>query len=218
MAILKINPTRMNLLALKKQIKVAKRGWKLLKDKRDGLMQKFMAIIRETKSLREKVEAEMGEIFSLFFTSSVKMDEAAVENALFLATAKLNLNVKTENIMSVRVPKFEFEFSGNAKTFAPFFVVADFEAAIEKLQKIFPILIQLAQIEKTAENLATEAEKTRRRVNALEHKRIPDLVETQRFITMKLEEQARDALVNVMRIKKIIEAKDAAAVAVWFQS
>ena len=197
----------MNLLSLKKQTKTASRGWKLLKDKRDGLMKHFMEIIRTAKSLREKVEKELGEIFSYFLAANGKMGNAAIENALFLTTAKLDLQVETKNLMSVKIPKFQFKFSGSKKNFAPFFIAADLEIAVEKLFEFLPVLIELAKIEKTAESLADEIEKTSRRVNALEHRRIPDLKQTIRFIGLKLEEQARDALVNVMRIKKMIEEK-----------
>ena len=198
----------MNLLLLKKQVKTAKRGHKLLKDKRDGLMKTFMEIIREVRELRTKVETEIGSMFAHFLAASVMTSNENLENALMLTTTNLDLDVSTKNVMSVHVPKISVNFSGNAKTFSPVFTSGELDAAIEKLQEIFPVLIQLSEIEKAVELLADEIEKTRRRVNALEYRRIPDLEDTVRFITMKLEEMARDALVSVMRIKKMIEAKE----------
>lgn len=208
MAILKVNPTRMNLLLLKKQVKTAKRGHKLLKDKRDGLMKTFMEIIREVRSLRKEVEQKMGFVFSHFLSASATMPSKKLENALYLTTAKLELEVSTKNVMSVHVPVFKSKFSGSALTYSPIFKSGELDISLKGLQEIFPLLIKLAEIEKTAEALAEEIEKTRRRVNALEYRRIPDLEDTVRFITMKLEEMARDALVSVMRIKKMIEQRE----------
>jgi V/A-type H+-transporting ATPase subunit D len=210
MAILKVNPTRMSLLTLKKQVKTAKRGHKLLKDKRDGLMKSFMEIIREVRELRKEVETEMGRVFSHFLAASATMSPEDLENALLLTTANLKLEVKTKNIMSVQVPEFKAKFSGKAKNFSPLFTSGELDVALEALEELFPLLLKLAGIESAAEALAEEIEKTRTRVNALEYRRIPDLEDTVRFITMKLEEMARDSLVSVMRIKKMIEEKEKA--------
>ncbi|MCT4592384.1 MAG: V-type ATP synthase subunit D [Candidatus Gracilibacteria bacterium] len=208
MAILKINPTRMNLLNLKKQIKTAKRGHKLLKDKRDGLMKKFMEIIKEARDLRREVEKEVGDVFSHFLSASSSMSSKEIESALMLTTASIDLEVETKNIMSVRVPEFKGEFSGNVKTYSPSFTSGELDIALDKLQKVFPLLLRLSEVEKKAEAMAEEIETTRRRVNALEYKRIPDLKDTLRFITIKLEEMARDSLVSVMRVKSMIEEKE----------
>lgn len=208
MAVLKVNPTRVNLLNLKKQIKVATRGHKLLKDKRDGLMKKFMEIIREARELRKEVEEQMGEAFQLFLLASSAMPQEAIENALLMPTTKINLKVSTKNVMSVHIPEFEAEFSGTALTYSTVLTSGNLDMAILKFQEIFPLLLKLAAIEKAAEALADEIEKTRRRVNALEYTMIPNLKDTTKFIVMKLEEQARDSLVGVMRIKSMIEEKE----------
>jgi len=208
MAILKINPTRINLLRLKQRIKTAKRGHKLLKDKRNGLMKKFMEIISETKSLREELEKKIGKVFSEFLRARSVLDLGQIENAILGSTAKISLQVKTKNVMSVLIPEFSAEFSGNMLNFSKIGTVSALESAVERLQEVFPLLLKIAGLEKAAENLAIEIEKTRRRVNALEYRMIPDLRETLRFIFMKLEESARDALVSVMRIKSMIEEKE----------
>jgi V/A-type H+-transporting ATPase subunit D len=208
MAILQVSPTRMNLLGMKKRIKTAKKGHKLLKDKRDGLMKEFMALIKEARECRKEVEIQMGEAFSLLLEASRKTNPKAIETALYSPEVSLDLEVKTKNVMSVHIPEFDADFSGNALNFALTGVSANLPAAIEKLQKIFPLLLRLAGIEKAVEELAKEIETTRRRVNALEHRMIPDLLETVKFIQLKLEEAGRDAVVSVMRIKAMIEAKD----------
>lgn len=206
-----MNPTRVNLLSLKKQIKTAKRGHKLLKDKRDGLMKHFMEVIRDARSLRAEVEKEMSVIFVNFLRSGAVMSSDAFEAALLASTAKLDLSVLTKNVMSVRIPQFSAEFSGETVGFTTVGTVSSLELALEGLKDLFPKILRLSELEKSAEALADEIEKTRRRVNTLEYTMIPNLKDTIRFITMKLEESARDGLVSVMRIKAMIQAKEKAA-------
>ena len=208
MAVLSVNPTRVNLLKLKKQVKTATRGHKLLKDKRDGLMKQFMKIIREARQLRKEVEAKVGDAFQLFLLASSAMSKEVIEGALLLPTTKLDLVVSTRNVMSVHIPEFEAEFSGTALTYSVVGTSGNLDLALLKFQEIFPLLLKLAAIEKAAEALADEIEKTRRRVNALEYTMIPNLKDTVKYIVMKLEEQARDALIGVMRIKAMIEQKE----------
>jgi len=213
MAVIKVNPTRVNLLSLKKQIRTAKRGHKLLKDKRDGLMKHFMEVIRDARSLRAEVEKEMGSIFVNFLRSGAVMSPDAFEAALLASTAKLDLSVFTKNVMSVRIPQFSAEFSGETVGFTTVGTVSSLELALEGLKDLFPKILRLSELEKSAEALADEIEKTRRRVNTLEYTMIPNLKDTIRFITMKLEESARDGLVSVMRIKAMIQAKEKAEAA-----
>ena len=211
MAVIKVNPTRVNLLSLKKQIRTAKRGHKLLKDKRDGLMKHFMEVIRDARHLRAEVEKEMGAIFLNFLRSGAVMSPDALEAALLASTAKLDLSVTTKNVMSVRIPQFSAEFSGETVGFTTVGTVSSLEVALESLKNLFPQILRLSELEKSAEALADEIEKTRRRVNTLEYTMIPNLKDTIRFITMKLEESARDGLVSVMRIKAMIQAKEKSA-------
>lgn len=198
----------MNLLSLRKKMRTAKKGHKLLKDKRDGLMKKFMGVIREARDLRLEIERELGQAFAFFLTASRETNPKALKNALFAPEIELSLSVKTKNVMSVHIPEFDAHFSGSALTFGTVGVSENLPLSIKKFQEIFPLLLQLSGLEKAAEALADEIEKTRRRVNALEHRMIPDLKETIKFIVLKLEESARDALVSVMRIKSMIEEKE----------
>ncbi len=207
MAILNVNPTRMELLGLKKKIKGAKRGHKLLKDKQDGLMQKFMEIIREAKRLRVEVEEKLGGAFKNFIKAGSLMSEEFVEGALLYSTAKTELEVKTKNVMSVRIPQFKLKSEGEVITYGYLQTSGELDMSLQSLQDIFPLLIQLAEIEKSAEALADELEKTRRRVNALEYRMIPDLEDTIKFIQMKLGEMERSAITNTMRVKAQIEAQ-----------
>ena len=205
MAILNVNTTRMALLGLKKKIKSAKRGHKLLKDKQDGLMQKFMEIIREARRMREEVEEKLGTAFKNFVKASSLMPEEFLEGALLYSNAQMGLEVKTKNVMSVRIPQFKLQTKGNVVTYGFLQTSGELDMSLQAFQDVFPLLIQLAEIEKSAEAIADELEKTRRRVNALEYRMIPDLQDTIKFIQMKLDEMERSAITNTMRMKAQIE-------------
>jgi len=207
MAILNINPTRMALLGLKKKLKSAQRGHKLLKDKQDGLMQKFMEIIREAKRMREEVEEKLGAAFKNFIRAGSLMPEEFVEGALLYSTAKTKLTVETKNVMSVRIPQFKLETEGDVITYGYLQTSGELDMSLQSFQDVFPLLIELAEIEKSAEALADELEKTRRRVNALEYRMIPDLRDTIKFIQMKLGEMERGSIINTMVVKAKIEAQ-----------
>lgn len=201
MAVLNVNPTRMVLLSLKKRVKSASRGHKLLKDKQDGLMKKFMEVIREAKDTREQVERELTDAFGHFVTSSSLTFPEMLESALLHPEVTTSLKVDTKNVMSVRIPQFTFEQEGSFFTYGMHQTNGELDLSLQKLSAVFELLIKLAEIEKSAEALAEELETTRRRVNALEHKLIPDLKETVKFIQMKLGEMERSSIVNTMIIK-----------------
>ncbi|MCD5381141.1 MAG: V-type ATP synthase subunit D [Candidatus Pacebacteria bacterium] len=208
MAILKVSPTRVSLLRLKKELKVAKKGHKLLKDKRDGLVKKFMAVIFEARDLRESVESRLGSAFDSYSRASGMTAAAALGTAFMVPNAKIDLGVKVNSIMSVKIPEFSIEKKGSAFSYGMFETTGDLDNAMVKFDEVFVDILHLAGLEKTAENLAEEIEKTRRRVSALENVRIPNLEETIKFITMQLDERGRDAVVSTMRVKAMIMAKE----------
>lgn len=201
MALLRVNPTRMALMDLKRRTTAAKRGHKLLKDKQDGLMQQFLAVIRSAKDVRSRVEAELGEAFRTFLVASAWLSDAQLQNALSSPQATIELGVETKSVMSVKIPFFTVRKTGTVKTYGLAGTNALLDTAVEAFDELFELLIQLAQIEKQAEALALELETTRRRVNALEHKMIPDLQETVKYIKMKLDESERSGIIATMRIK-----------------
>ncbi len=206
--ILKVNPTRIALLSLKKEYKVAKKGHKLLKDKRDGLVKKFMTIIYEAKSLRESVEVRLGSAFDSYTRASSMTASAALNTALMATNAKIELEVKVNNVMSVKIPQFKVSKTGSAFSYGMLETTGDLDNAMVKFDEVFVDILNLAELEKSAESLADEIEKTRRRVSALENVRIPNLEETIKFITMQLDERGRDAVVSTMRVKAMIMAKE----------
>ena len=209
MAILKVSPTRVSLLRLKKELKLAQKGHKLLKDKRDGLVKKFMAVIYEAKALRESVEDRLGSAFDSYTRASSMTAAAALDTAFMAPNAKIDLGVKVQSVMSVKIPEFTVEKTGSAFSYGMLETTGDLDNAIVKFDEVFVDILRLAELEKTAEMLAEEIEKTRRRVSALENVRIPNLEDTIKFITMQLDERNRDAVVSTMRVKAMILAKEA---------
>jgi V/A-type H+/Na+-transporting ATPase subunit D len=199
----------MSLMDLKRRTVSASRGHKLLKDKQDGLMKQFLTIIRDAKRLREQVELELGRAFKSFLLASAWMSDAQMGNALSSPQANMVLTVETKNVMSVRIPVFTLDRKGSVRTYGYAGTNSLLDSAIDSFEEAFDTLIHLAEIEKQAENMAIELEITRRRVNALEHKMIPDLKETVKYIKMKLDETERSAIVGTMRVKAQIEANQA---------
>lgn len=209
MARLNVNPTRMELTGLKKRLATATRGHKLLKDKQDELMRRFIDLVKHNNELRKVVEEELGASFKNFLMASAVMSSEFLEEAIVYPKEKISLDVKTKNIMSVNVPVMEFkrELEGDEGSIYPYGFVntsAELDGAIEKLYSILPKLLELAEVEKSCQLMADEIEKTRRRVNALEYATIPQLQETIRFIKMKLDENERGNLIRLMKVKSMM--------------
>ncbi len=208
MARMNVNPTRMVLTGLKKRLKTARRGHKLLKDKRDELMKKFLDIVRENKRLREEVEEKLRLVHSRFVMARAEMNQEVLEEALMFPKRRVGLKASTRNIMSVDVPVLEFtEVSGGTDDIYPYGfadTVGELDGAIATLSGMAPDLLMLAQLEKSAQLMADEIERTRRRVNALEYVLIPNLEETIKYIVMKLDENERGNLTRLMKVKDMM--------------
>jgi len=207
MAILKVNPTRVNLLSLKSNLKTAQKGHKLLKDKRDGLIQRFMAIIRETQQLRAQVDDTLPTALHAYVRAASQVNQKQLDTAFMIPARSFSLSVTTDSVMAVSVPRFTVTAEGDVVSYGFLETQGDLDVAIHSLNTVMPDLIKLAELEKTVENLANEIEKTRRRTNALEYVKIPNLLETIRYINLRLEEQQRDAVVSSMRVKEMIMEK-----------
>ena len=213
MARLNVNPTRMELSRLKKRLKTAQRGHKLLKDKQDELMKRFIDMVKKNKEVREAVEKELTLAFKDFLIARAVMSSEMLEEAIMYPTQKIALEVGMKNIMSVNTPvmKLVREEVEDADTptipygFAN--TSSELDSAMQSLQGVTERLIELAQVEKSCQLMANEIEKTRRRVNALEYVMIPQLVETVKYITMKLDENERGNRVRLMKVKDMVEAR-----------
>lgn len=208
---LNVNPTRMVMTDLKGRLTTAKRGHKLLKDKQDELMRRFIALAKENRSLREQVEQELQEAFLAFSMASAVMSDPMLENALLSSKQRIGVEVKVDNVMSVRIPDYTFRRTGReeeeeANVFPYGFAQTSVEldVALQKLNAVMDRLLQLAKLEKSCQLMAKEIESTRRRVNALEYRTIPDLEETITYIRMKLEEEDRATITRLLKIKDLI--------------
>lgn len=213
MTILKVNPTRMTQTTLKKRLLTATRGHKLLKDKQDELMRQFIDLIKENKKLRVEVEKELHDCFSDFLMASALMSPEMLEESIVLPSIKTMVKISKENVMSVEIPKMEFiveKTSQHARKYPYGYIMttSDLDSAIDKLKTVMDRLLLLAQKEKASQLMADEIEKTRRRVNALEYKTIPDLKDTIKYIRAKLDESERANITRLMKVKDIISKEE----------
>ena len=193
---------------LKGRLKTARRGHKLLKDKRDELMRQFMDVVKENKVLRDRVESGLTGAFASLQVASAIMSPEMLEQALLYPRQRVELDMKFKNIMSVNVPVYSFTTKNNDPSeiypygFAQ--TSGELDDALEKMAKVFEDMLQLAQVEKTMQLLAEEIEKTRRRVNALEYVMIPELEQNIKYITMKLEENENATKVRLLKVKEMV--------------
>ncbi|MDD2533200.1 MAG: V-type ATP synthase subunit D [Eubacteriales bacterium] len=208
MAQRQVNPNRMELLRLKKQLVTARRGHKLLKDKRDELMRQFLELIRANRALRLKVEDLLASANQDMVMARAVMDTSTLETALMAGRESLALSIDTRNVMSVKVPVFAslFEVTGEIEglPYGLASTAGELDQAIVALHEAFPVMLELAEVEKSAQLLADEIEKTRRRVNSLEYILIPELKEQIHSIAMKMEENERGNLTRLMKVKDMI--------------
>lgn len=204
---LNVKPTRMELSTLKERLKVAQNGYDLLKDKQDELMRQFIELIKENNRLRNEVEDELSGALGNFVLASSSMNDAFMEEIVALPTKHVNLEIARKNIMSVDVPKMSFSYdddnqkSDNEVKYGYLNTSSELDDAIEVLNEVMPKLLKLSEIEKTCQLMATEIESTRRRVNALEYRMIPNIKETIKYIQMKLDENERASITRMIKVK-----------------
>lgn len=207
MAGTRVNPTRMKLTKQKKKLLSATRGHKLLKDKRDELVRQFMDLIKENMELRLKVEKGIKNANMEFAIARAGMSEQVLNTALMASKKSLNINQGVKNVMSVDIPTFSTndEISGNdIYSYGYAFTAGDLDDAVYSLSTVFEDMLKLAEVEKSCQLMATEIEKTRRRVNALEYVIIPEAMENIKYITMKLDENERSTQIRLMKVKDMM--------------
>ena len=211
MAKLNVNPTRMQLRNLKKKLVTAIRGHKLLKDKRDELMRQFLILVRENSSLRLEVENGIKKANASMAIAGSVMQKEVMDVALMLPKQELNLEVAEKDVMSVKIPQYEIKFKSNDPNniyaYGYAFTSSELDDAIRSLSEVLPQMLRLAEVEKSCQLIASEIEKTRRRVNALEYVLIPQYQETIKFIKMKLDENERGTITRLMKVKDMILAE-----------
>lgn len=211
MAKAQVNPTRMELTRLKKKLVTASRGHKLLKDKRDELMRQFLNMVRENMELRKEVEAGIQAANKNFIIARAAMSGEILHTALMAPKQEVYLEAEKKNVMSVELPVFKYRTrtadTNDIYAYGLAFTSGDLDDAVKSLVDVLPQMLQLAEKEKDCQLMAAEIEKTRRRVNALEHVIIPETRENIRYITMKLDENERSSQIRLLKVKDMMLEK-----------
>ncbi len=208
MAGTQVNPTRMELTRLKRKLVTAVRGHRLLKDKRDELMREFLDLVRENMELRQKVEKGIQDANRNFVLAKAGMSEEILKTALMAPKQEAYLQMDKKNVMSVNIPVYDVKYrtadENDIYSYGFAFTSGDLDSAVRSLSDLLPDMLKLAEVEKSCQLMASEIEKTRRRVNALEHVIIPETQEGIRYITMKLDENERSTQVRLMKVKDMM--------------
>jgi len=203
-----INPTRQELNRLKNRLRTSIRGHKLLKDKRDELMKQFMEVVGETRALRRGVEEGLMRAHGAFTVAAALMSPEMLEQSLLYPKQSVELGMTFQNIMSVDVPQYQFHTTsqdpGEIYPYGFAQTSGELDDAVDALSRVFADMLRLAEVEKTSQLLAEEIEKTRRRVNALEYVKIPEMQSNIKYITMKLDENERSNTIRLMKVKDLI--------------
>ena len=209
MAQLQVKPTRMELSNLKKKRKVAVRGHKLMKDKRDEMVRRFIIYVRRNRALREQVEEKLSAAMADFVLARAAMSAEEIEEALSYPAAPATVEVGEQHVLAIAVPKLTLTQEGTFDYPYGFATTsAELDGAVSSFSELLPLLIELAEVEKICNRLADEIEKTRRRVNALEYVMIPQFDEAIREISMKLGENERGNLTRLMKTKDMLAMKE----------
>jgi len=204
--ILEVSATRMELLRLKKRLRLARRGYALLKRKQDELMRQFLEFIERIGDLRKQIEDKLAVAHRGFLMSRSVMDRESMEEAIMFPNQRLTLSVATLPVMNLRLPQFDVKSHGKVHSYGLMNTSAELDSALGAYSELLPEMLRLAEIERSVELLANEIETTRRRVNALEYILIPNLEDTIKYITMRLDEMERSNLSRLMKVKEIVRS------------
>ncbi|HEX3077177.1 MAG TPA: V-type ATP synthase subunit D [Lachnospiraceae bacterium] len=205
---LNVNPNRMELAELKSKLTVAKQGHELLKGKQDELVHRFIEVLNESRKLRSNLASQFTGLYQEFALVSAEISPDFLEDALMSSSSSSKLKVSEKSIMGVTVPEFDYTLSKDDEISYPYgfsYTSSELDASLRKCNSMMEEIIKLAKLEKTCELLASEIEKIRRRVNALEFMTIPQLKESIRYIQMKLDENERGNLVRLIKVKNKIQ-------------
>lgn len=203
-----VNPTRMELTRLKKKLSTAVKGHRLLKDKRDELMREFLDLVKVNMELRQKVEKGLADANRNFVLAKAGMSDQAIRTALMTPKQEIQLIASTKNVMSVNIPVYDFTTKtadeNDIYSYGFAFTSSDLDGAVKSLADVLPDMLKLAESEKACQLMSAEIEKTRRRVNALEHVIIPEAQENIKYISMKLGENERSSQIRLMKVKDMM--------------
>ena len=202
--LLKVNPTRIELIKLKRKLKIAEHGWRLLKKKRDSLMKEFLEVIKKIKILREKIENDFSSALKDFVFARASLREKEIQEIFATPSQKIYLKEKKETILGIETPQFSLVKEGDFLNYSLISTSVNLDLGLLKIENLIEDLVKLGELQKKALSLAQELEKTRRRVNALEFIYIPRLKATIKYIFNKLEERERFEKIILMKSKEKI--------------
>ncbi len=206
-----VNPTRMELLKLKEKVKLAEKGHRLLKEKRDALIMEFFNILEDAKRVRKEAEATLTEAFQKLVIAETTAGPSRVSEAALAATSKsaINLDFGSQSIMGIKVPVLRMSATSRKVAERGYSVMdtpSMLDEAASKFEEVLLAIMRLAEVEESVKRLAEEIESTKRRVNALEYIVIPRLMATVKYIKMRLDEMERENFFKLKRIKAVMEA------------
>ena len=204
MALIRVNPTRMEYNKIRERLRSSQRGYKMLKSKRDDLVKQFVVLARKNREMREIIEKKMAAVYESFMIAEALMGSSALEDALMLPGHSASLEADTQNLMGVDIPVYKFNTKGDIYPYGLYSTSGELDIAVEELGELIPQLLELSQIEKSLQLLTREIEKTRRTVNALEYVRIPNLQQTVKYIRMKLEGNEQSNTTRLMKVKDMM--------------
>lgn len=196
----------MELLKIKRRLIIARRGHKLLKDKQEELIRQFMILIKEVQNQRVELKKKLSQLYINYIMSVATQAKRITDYAVFSLGQELTVTKKQKIVMNMPIAEFTFAFGEITKNYSFTDTSAKFDTVFRNSKEVFPVLLKLAEMERKLTVMAAEIEKTRRRVNALEYIFIPNLIETVKYITMKMSELERDALTRLMKVKEIVRS------------
>jgi V/A-type H+-transporting ATPase subunit D len=205
-----VKPTRMELLKLRKRVKLADKGHRLLKEKRDALISEFMIVIKEYKDARKRVEDNLKVAFYNLLMAEVLLGSRDLEQISGITLRDINLDFMTKNIMGVSVPIMKVDNlirRVHERGYGFLSTNAKLDDAAKNFEESILSIVKLAEVEESVRRIAEEVEKTKRRVNALEYIVIPRLKATIKHIEMRMEEIERESFLRLKKIKASLEAR-----------
>ncbi|ADN35011.1 V-type ATPase, D subunit [Methanolacinia petrolearia DSM 11571] len=210
MALKDVKPTRSELINLKKRIKLSERGYNILKMKRDGLILEFFKVLEEAKKSKSELNDNYEKALKTIAVANTVEGAIRVKAAAMAVQENPQIALKQKNIMGVVVPEIESSAVRKDIIQRGYGVLgssAVIDETAEAFEELVDSIIRAAEIETTMKRLLDEIESTKRRVNALEFKVIPELSEARDFIKMRLDEMERDELVRLKKIRAKAQAK-----------
>jgi len=208
-----VKPTRKNLMAIEDRIELSERGHDTLEKKRDGLIMEFMDILDQAREVRENLDDRYEDAQQAIDMARAMEGDVAVRGAASALKEHPEITTESKNIMGVVVPQIEsskVRKSLDERGYGVLGTSARIDEAADSYEKLLETIILAAEVETAMKKMLEEIETTKRRVNALEFKLLPELRDAQDYIEQKLEEQEREEIFRMKKIKNKKEAEESA--------